>query len=91
MTNEPPAGFSSATVTVPLIGTPLMSVTLPVIALEAPGVGVGEGLGFGDPVGDGEGEGDGNGDGVAPGVGVGLGGGLDELLLVEPQPASASA
>jgi len=89
MVNEPPAGFSRAMVIVPFIGTPLISVTLPVIVPEAPGVGdgEGEGLGFGDGEGDGDGNGEGDGDGL--GVAVGVGVGLGELLLTEPQPAMA--
>jgi hypothetical protein len=65
-----------------------MSVTLPVIALDAPGEGDGEGLGFGD--GDGEGDGNGEGDGDGFGVAVGVGVGFGEPWLTEPQPAIAT-
>jgi hypothetical protein len=61
------------------MGTPLMSVTLPVIVFEGPGVGVGDAEGFGF------GEGEGNGVGLMVGVGLGVG----EPLLTDPQPLKA--
>jgi hypothetical protein len=62
------------------MGTPLMSVILPMIALFAPGVG--EGLG------EGVGEGEGEGLGLGNGVGVGVGGPPEAWWLTPPQPTS---